>query len=323
MIFKFEPHYFERVWGGRALEEILSRKIPQKTKIGESWDLVDRKDFQSLEISPDHCCKTIRELLKHDHRGIMGPGWDQNRHFPILVKWLDCTDRLSLQVHPPSELADSLNGEPKTENWYIANAKEKAGLFVGLKKGKSKDDFLQALEVENLESVCHRIDSQVGDSILVESGRMHAIDAGNLILEIQQNSDTTFRVFDWGRKCINGLARELHIKESIQCIDFGDFEPAPIKDDKSPIQVLADCEHFRIRRFRGVKGQTLKLKDQREQCIILNPINIRLSVGVTQLSPGELGLSPYDSDCEVKFKDSGNLIVTDNFYNPRSIETNN
>ena len=129
---------------------------------------------------------TIREILELNHPQIMGPGWDQKKRFPILVKWLDCAKRLSLQVHPPKELANSLKGEPKTENWYIAHTWSDSGIYVGLKSGTTKDKFLKALVEKRLESVCHRIPSSAGDSILVESGRLHAIDAGNLILEIQQ-----------------------------------------------------------------------------------------------------------------------------------------
>ena len=207
MIFKFEPHYFERVWGGQSLKEILSRKIPSNQKIGEAWDLVDREGCESLISLPQTSSNSIRNLLESHSEEIMGPGWDKHRRFPILVKWLDCTDRLSLQVHPPSSIASSLGGEPKTENWYILSASEEAGLFLGLKNGTTKQDFLHALENEELELVCNRLNSRAGSSVLVESGRMHAIDAGNLILEIQQNSDTTYRVYDWGRKDQFGKSR--------------------------------------------------------------------------------------------------------------------
>lgn len=318
MIFKFEPHYFERVWGGRALEEVLGREIPKNIRIGESWEIVDRTDCQSTLVDYQDESITLRELLKSQPHKIMGPGWDEGERFPILVKWLDCTDRLSLQVHPPSKLAKSLKGEPKTENWYVAHAEAHAGLFVGLKKGKSRKDFIEALEQEILETVCHRITSKAGDSILVESGQMHAIDAGNLILEIQQNSDTTFRVFDWGREGTDGLPRKLHIEESLQCIDFDDFEPSVLKESQSTTQTLAVCDHFRIRKFKGIKNQILSLKKANEQCVILNPMGARISVGGNVIEAGNLALSPFDQECRITFLSSGDLIVTDNFYQPAS-----
>ena len=318
MIFKFEPLYFERVWGGRALEMKFGREIPKEINIGESWDIVDRVDFQSI-LSPS-CGKstTLRELIRSNPEKIMGPRWDLDRQFPLLVKWLDCTDRLSLQVHPPSKVARALMGEPKTENWYIVQANENACLFIGLKKGKSKLDFIQALEEENLESVCHRIQSKQGDSLLVESGSMHAIDGGNLILEIQQNSDTTYRVYDWGRKGTDGQPRKLHLEESLQCINFNEIEPNVVSTSQSPMQVLADCEHFRIRKFKVKKEQSIELKGLSEQCMILNPIDSEICVGDELLSAGELGLSPYNEGCNVKFLSSGTLLVTDNFYKPNS-----
>jgi mannose-6-phosphate isomerase len=315
-IYKFEPHYFERVWGGRSLEALLNRQIPEKIMVGESWDLVDREDCQSICTSEGDGKLSLRQLLSTDHENIMGPGWNEERRFPVLVKWLDCTTRLSLQVHPPRSIAEKFSGEPKTENWYVAHATSDAGLFLGLKKGTTKDTFLNALKMGTLESLCHRFQSRTGDSILVESGRIHAIDGGNLILEIQQNSDTTFRVYDWDRKNNDGSVRKLHIEESLQCIDFHDFEPSVITTDSSPCQVLADCEHFRIRKFQGNEDQVFKLKQTNQQSLILNPIDTEITVGNNSIMPGELGLSPYQNECLVHFKKKGALIVTDNYFVP-------
>jgi len=316
MIFKFEPHYFERVWGGESLRKILFRNIPSNQKIGEAWDLVDREECESLIIHPQTNLKTIRHLLESRPEEIMGPGWDKRRRFPILVKWLDCTARLSLQVHPPSSIASSLGGQPKTENWYVMSASENAGLFLGLKDGKTKSDFLNALKHENLESVCNRLNSRAGNSVLVESGRMHAIDAGNLILEIQQNSDTTYRVYDWGRKDKLGKSRDLHVEESLKCIDFNDFNAHLIEPNQTTVQELADCEHFRIRKYKIRPNHATTLKHKNEQCILLNPLGSSIKIGGTTLTSGQLGLSPYSDDCTVSSENECDVIVTDNFFNP-------
>ena len=316
MIFKFEPHYFERVWGGESLRKILFRNIPSNQKTGEAWDLVDREECESLIIHPQTNLKTIRHLLESRSEEIMGPGWDKRRRFPILVKWLDCTARLSLQVHPPSSIASSLGGQPKTENWYVMSASENAGLFLGLKNGKTKSDFLKALRNENLESVCNRLNSRAGNSVLVESGRMHAIDAGNLILEIQQNSDTTYRVYDWGRKDKLGKSRDLHVEESLKCIDFNDFNAHLIEPNQTTVQELADCEHFRIRKYKIRPNHATTLKHKNEQCILLNPLGSSIKIGGTTLTSGQLGLSPYSDDCTVSSENECDVIVTDNFFNP-------
>jgi mannose-6-phosphate isomerase len=316
MIFKFEPHYFERVWGGQSLREILSREIPKDQKIGESWDLVDRDDYVSTVAQPENDQSTIRHLLNSKSDEIMGPGWDNHRKFPILVKWLDCSERLSLQVHPPASVAKTLGGEPKTENWYVFHASKNAGLFLGLKKGKTKEDFLEALKNENLEIVCHYVSSKPGNSVLVESGRMHAIGAGNLILEIQQNSDTTYRVYDWGRKDKQGQSRQLHLNESLQCIDFTDSDASLLASSLSDIQILAECEHFRIRKFRLKPTQNLALKNKHEQCMLINALGSPLQIGTSSLDFGQLALSPFSEPCTITCNEETELIVTDNFYTP-------
>jgi len=244
----FKPLYMERVWGGRGLEAKLGRILPEGKVIGESWELVDREGEQSVVAEGALAGQSIRELLESSAAEILGPGRDGARPFPILIKWLDCQDRLSLQVHPPAEIALSLGGEPKTENWYIAECDPGASLIVGLKKGVTREQFTQALEDNKAEDCVHRFPVKAGDSILVESGRMHAIDAGNLILEIQQNSDTTYRVYDWGRVGLDGAPRQLHIEASLKSIDFQDFEPEPLQI-VAGTQTLADCKEFRIRKF--------------------------------------------------------------------------
>ena len=249
----FTPLYMERVWGGRGLEAKLGRTLPEGKVIGESWELVDRKGEQSVVASGTQAGKSIRELLESSASEILGPGRDGSQPFPILIKWLDCQDRLSLQVHPPAEIAPSLGGEPKTENWYIAECDEGASLIVGLKNGVTREQFTLALAENQAEDCVHRFPVKAGDSILVESGRMHAIDAGNLILEIQQNSDTTYRVYDWGRVGLDGAPRQLHIEESLKSIDFDDYEPETLKIVPGT-QTLADCKEFRIRKFELQAG---------------------------------------------------------------------
>ena len=220
---KFTPVYMERVWGGDGLKTLLGRNLPGQNLIGESWEVVDRPEAQSEIAAGPLAGLTLRQALERHGEVLMGPGCDSSRPFPVLVKWLDCQQRLSLQVHPPACVADELGGEPKTENWYVAAAKPDASLIGGLKDGVNRQQFEQALHAEQLEDCIHAFDVRPGDSFLVESGRLHAIDAGNLILEIQQNSDTTYRVYDWGRVGLDGKSRQLHVEESMRCIDFADF----------------------------------------------------------------------------------------------------
>jgi mannose-6-phosphate isomerase len=249
----FQPLYQDRVWGGRGLERALGRALPPGRVIGESWDIVDRPEAQSVVARGPHAGRSLRELVERETEAIMGRHWDARRPFPILVKWLDCQERLSLQVHPPAAVADELHGEPKTENWFVADATPEAALIVGLKRGVTRAAFERALAENTLESLVHRFPVRAGDSILVQSGRLHAIDAGNLILEIQQNSDTTYRVYDWGRVGLDGKPRQLHVAQSLRCIDFNDVEPSPLRATRGDA-VLAECPEFRIRRLERADG---------------------------------------------------------------------
>src|SRR5581483_11451224 len=225
---RFQPLYFERVWGGRALEAALGRRLPSGRPIGESWDIVDRPEAQSIVRNGTWSGLTLRAALAQHAADIMGPGWPASRRFPLLVKWLDCRERLSLQVHPP---AGTVEGEPKTENWYIAETEHGAHLIVGLRRGATREQFERAVASQTLEECLHRFTVAAGDSILVRSGQVHAIDAGNLILEIQQNSDTTYRVYDWGRVGLDGKPRQLHVRESLESIRWSGETPVLVEGE--------------------------------------------------------------------------------------------
>ena len=313
-LLEFKPLYMERMWGGRNFEAKLGRVIPREKVIGESWELVDRCEEQSIVASGIFTGKTIRELLENFTVEILGPGRDGKVPFPILVKWLDCQERLSLQVHPPAKLAPYLGGEPKTENWYVADCANDASLMVGLKRGVTRKQFTQSLFRNEVADHIHSFPVKPGDSILVKSGQMHAIDAGNLILEIQQNSDTTYRVYDWGRVGLDGQPRQLHIKECLQSIDFKDYEPTPLRNT-SENKILADCKEFRIRKFRlnsGDKSLDLPaLECPRLIHIVSGEVSEALSSRV--LNKGENFLQPYATGVRLQADVCATVLVTDKF----------
>jgi mannose-6-phosphate isomerase len=242
----FLPLYMERVWGGRKLGSLFQRTLPTGAVIGESWELVDREDAQSVVASGSFKGCSLEELWAKHRAEIFGEGYSQTR-FPILVKILDASQPLSIQVHPPAHQAAKLGGEPKTEFWYFVDVEPGAGIYVGLKRGTCREDFALALDKGSVAELVHWHPTRADRFILLPSGRLHAIDAGNVIFEIQQNSDTTFRVFDWNRLGLDGKPRELHVQESLQSIDFDDFEPCCEEHANEP---LANCQHFRIDRLR-------------------------------------------------------------------------
>ncbi|NWK56144.1 class I mannose-6-phosphate isomerase [Verrucomicrobiaceae bacterium N1E253] len=255
----------ERVWGGRELESVYGRKLPKsEPPYGESWEMTDRPEEQSVVTDGPYKGMTLGQLWQEKRNELFGPGFENSERFPLLIKILDARDDLSIQVHPPTDIAPTLNGEPKTEMWYIADANDDAQLYVGLKQGVSREDFQQAINDGTVDQVVHAIDAKAGDSIFIPSGRLHAIGAGFLIYEIQQNSDTTYRVFDWNRVGLDGVPRELHVEESMRCIDFDDIEPGMDTPDGN---TLANCEFFHVEQLEVQQG-----------CSIGNPDPERFSI---------------------------------------------
>lgn len=224
----FQPIFAERVWGGRRLESLYGKRLPPATRIGESWEIVDRPEAQSVVDRGPFRGLTLHALWSKHRDQVFGTVPATPR-FPILAKLLDAQENLSLQVHPPAAVAEELGSEPKSEFWYIVDAAPKAEIFVGLHKSSTREGFVKALKHGNVLEHAYRIAVETGDAMFLPSGRLHAIGAGNLIVEIQQNSDTTYRVYDWDRKTKDGPPRKMHISEALQSIDFTDREPSLLK----------------------------------------------------------------------------------------------
>ena len=261
----FRPIYMERVWGGREMAKLYQRDLPgNATPIGESWELVDRKNEQSVVDHGPWAGTSLNELWCKHREEIFG-NHPPSRRFPILLKILDARSDLSIQVHPPAAIAQQLGGEPKTEMWFIADCDPGATLYVGLKHGVKREDFEGAIRTGNVAGCVHQLRPNTGDSIFIPSGRLHAIGGGFLIHEIQQNSDTTYRVFDWNRTGLDGNPRELHVDASLASIDFEDIEPAMNSRDQS---LLADCPHFRTARVMLGAGAELTNPDKNNFSLI-------------------------------------------------------
>lgn len=252
-VITFQPIYQQRVWGGRKLETIYSRQLPDSTTpYGESWEISDRPEAQSVVTTGALAGKSLHQLWTDQRGEIFGDYTSDS--FPLLIKILDAQTDLSIQVHPPQHLAVELNGEPKTEMWYIAHAEPDAKIYVGLKNGTTREAFETALNNGDPDKLVHAIKPKTGDSIHIPSGRLHAIGAGLVIYEFQQNSDTTYRVFDWNRVGLDGTPRDLHIDESMQCIDFDDLEPTM---DTPNGNTLAECAYYKVDKFDLSSGETI------------------------------------------------------------------
>jgi mannose-6-phosphate isomerase len=243
----FEPLFMERVWGGRRLETLFGKPLPNGAPIGESWEMVDREEAQSVVHEGILKGKTLNELWTEHRTPVFGERYENGpERFPLLIKLLDADERLSVQVHPPAHMAAELKGEPKTEMWYVAWADTHADMFAGLTHTTTQTEFKEALSSGHVAELLHRIPTHAGDCIFIPSGRIHAIGAGNVIVEVQQNSDTTYRVFDWNRVGLDGKPRTLHIEESIASIDFEDAQPQLQEKGSEP---LVKCEYFKVQHW--------------------------------------------------------------------------
>lgn len=295
----FHPILKERVWGGRNLERLYQKLLPPDVPIGESWEISDRPEGVSVIANGPLAGKDLRWLMEHHRKDLLGDATDCAGRFPLLIKLLDAQDTLSIQVHPPAQVAPQLGGEPKTEMWYIADAQPGANLHVGLKQGVTRTDFERAIQGGTVADCVHRVPVKAGDAMFLPSGRLHAIGAGLVIFEIQQNSDTTYRVFDWNRTGLDSKPRELHVAQSLASIDFNDFEPAPIgsRYSRNPtlkVRFLVDQPVFTVNAYQVKRGGRFYLRGTTPQIIGLLRGRLVLShVGQDlRLAPGQFAMLP-------------------------------
>ena len=295
----FTPLYMERVWGGRSLESIYHRTLPNPDQpFGESWEVVDRPDEQSVVNGGALSGKSLHDLWRDHRETVFGSAYADHpsERFPLLVKILDACDKLSIQVHPPASVASSLGGEPKTEMWFIAHAEPGARLYVGLKEGIDAEAFKRGLEEGKTADQVHEIQPKEGEFIFIPSGRLHAIGAGLVIYEIQQNSDTTYRVFDWNRLGLSGEPRDLHLEESLQCIDFTDIEPSM---DVAAGEVLVDDDLFRIEQWKLKTGES-RIAAPADCFSLITVVSEKVSCGKREFVAGDFFIIPAGADSDVR-----------------------
>ena len=281
----FEPIFMERMWGGRRLEAEFGKKLPPQSPIGESWEIVDRPEAQSIVREGLLRGKTLHELWTQYRDEIFGEAPDSSR-FPLLLKLLDAHDKLSLQVHPPEKLADRLGGEPKTEFWYVAAADPGAELYLGFRESITRDQFEKALLDGTAADHVHTVRVKTGDAAFLPAGRLHALGAGNLLIEVQQNSDTTYRVFDWNRVDDKGKRRQLHIDQALQCIDFNDVAPKLVEPQG---ELLVRHELFEVQKWNLMASR--EISSQRQFAIVCC-LSGAIRCADADLSPGECFLVP-------------------------------
>lgn len=254
-ILKLNAPCKDYLWGGNRLREEYGKKT-DSDKIAESWELSCHKDGQSVIEGGEFDGKTLSEYIEAKGKGVLGTNCERFEYFPILIKLIDAKDNLSVQVHPSNEYALRVEGEyGKTEMWYIVDCNEGAELLYGFKHEIGEEEFAERIKNNTLLEVTNNVPVHKGDVFFIESGTLHAIGKGILIAEIQQNSNTTYRIYDYGRVGADGRPRQLHIEKAVEVTDRippkypTTAQGAPEKVEGGVKTLLRSCEYFNVNKL--------------------------------------------------------------------------
>lgn len=296
---KFEHIYKENVWGGSLMKEVLNRDIPSE-HTGESWDIACHEHGTSIVRNGPLKGKSLDEIYQLYKEELIGCD-KLTEKFPLLIKIIDANKRLSLQVHPNDLYAKLIeSGDAgKSEMWYVIQAEEDAKITIGLRDGVTKDQFIEAMLNEDLSSCIYELPVQAGDIINIPSGLIHAIQEGIMIAEVQQNSDTVYRVYDWDRLDLDGNKRALHLEKALGCIHFEDqynkkaVLGLEVKDDIKKKVYIAN-EHFAIEK-NYLDSYYLNTSDYNKMVIYMcleGSYEIHWQEMITEVKKGESLLLP-------------------------------
>ena len=256
---RFEPIYQYRLWGGRRLADVLTAPLPSDGPIGEAWILSDRDDHQSLVVNGPLKGRTIGQLLEQWPEQMLGKLAGRFRRFPLLLKFLDAHDMLSVQVHPSDRQTDYLPaGETgKTEAWVVLEAGSESHIYAGLKPATTADNLRRAIANGTVADHLACFAPKPGDGVFLPAGTVHALGGDVVVFEVQQNSDVTFRLYDWDHvDAKTGQRRALQVDQAVACIEFAQWAigpVAPVVEEVKPVlrEGLFLCKHFGLWRLRG------------------------------------------------------------------------
>lgn len=265
---KFDPIYQYRLWGGRKLAQLLSKPLPEDEPIGEAWILSDRKDHASMVVDGNLKGKTITQLMESHNQELMGKNSKRFDRFPLLLKYLDCNAVLSVQVHPSDDQKEFIpKGDTgKTEAWVVLETSENSKIYAGLKEGTTKEHLLESINNKSVGDCLHSFVPKKDDAVFIHSGTVHTL-GGTVVFEVQENSDVTFRLYDWDRTdAKTGKPRELQVEKAIASIDFNQVNIGPVTPtiDKTVqnSEKLFDNEHFKLWRIKSSSATTVGFEDE-------------------------------------------------------------
>ena len=313
---KFKKCFIDKVWGGRAFETVLGMTLPENRSIGESWEVSSHKNGMSIVENGEFAGMTLEALKDKYGAEILGKDVFERFEgkFPILIKYLDVNDRLSVQVHPSDEYALKVEGEfGKSECWYIIDASEDAKLILGLKPGMTRETFLEKSKNKDFKDMFNEVSVKKGDFIDITPGVVHASLEGSVLLcETQQNSDTTYRIYDFDRT-VNGVPRPLHLEKAADVINFGEVPVVTSEETRQNIklrncvkQELVRCKYFNVDKlkingiFHDEISENFKVYSilEGEGNIIYNDEKYPARKGDTYFIPANLNVS-VDGEVEI------------------------
>ncbi|HEA30580.1 MAG TPA: mannose-6-phosphate isomerase [Leeuwenhoekiella sp.] len=307
----FQPILKEKIWGGQKLYNKFNKGENADAKVGESWEIADLEEGQSIVNDGDLKGKSLKELINQNPQGLLGKKvYDRfGKQFPLLIKFIDASKDLSIQVHPSDETSPT--GVGKTEMWYIMQADEGAKITVGFKPGMSREVFEKHIENNTVEKAMDMHKVSHGDSFFINAGRIHAIGSGVLLAEIQQTSDVTYRVYDYNRKDDNGELRELHIEASKDVLEYNDTQDFKLEypRNSNKAQTLKHHDYFKTD-WMHLEEQTYTIDRSDSFTIIMvvsGTLEYRFDTGKSTLKAGQTVLIPAQygkvlleaKDCEL------------------------
>jgi mannose-6-phosphate isomerase len=266
-LIKFEPILKDKIWGGEKLASLLNKQSKRKD-IGESWEISDVEGDTSMVINGYLKGKNLKELISEFKSDLVGEKIYTHfgEKFPLLIKFIDAKEALSIQLHPNDTLAkERHNSFGKTEMWYVMQADKNANLIVGFQKEVSSEDYIKHLDSKSLLDILNVDEVQKGDVYFIPTGRVHAIGAGVLLAEIQQTSDVTYRIYDWDRPNLDGTFRDLHTEEAIDAIDYSakdSYKTMYSKKENTSLEIVS-CQYFttNVLPIKGVVSVNHQEKD--------------------------------------------------------------
>lgn len=312
---KFYPILKERLWGGTKLRDVLGKPITNDIT-GESWEISTVKGDVSVIANGDLAGTSLQELIHLNSEDLLGKNVVKRfgTDFPILIKFIDAKQDLSIQLHPNDELAQKRHGSfGKTEMWYVMDADTDADLIVGFNKDVTKEEYAASIENDTLLDLLNYEKVKEGDTFFINTGKIHAIGAGVLLAEIQQTSDVTYRVFDFNRKDKNGNLRELHTEQALDAMDYtkkDDFKVG-YSTAVDVVNTMVDCPYFKTNFIEISKNLTQDVTTRDSFTIYMcvgGAATIKNEFGEANIVKGETILVPANSKT-IKIESNGSKLL--------------